>query len=335
VSRCGCAGACTCVFDAGRGVILSGTGSQADPIRVSKSGGQAYIQGAATDSIAATVTGTGTVADPFVVAMTRWATANPTPTYFLFEVPGSYVFDKPIFGTLFEIYAVGGGGGGGGASIGTFANQAAADANARRGLGGAPGGFVRHTLIKAPFPASIPVTVGSGGVGGTGGTGAAGAAGTASIVGDASYGKVVAPGGAGGLSVIQGAVAAASPIPGAGGAGGAYRFTPGSLSNGLVGGNAPGTPLAGGSLGAGSSTTVPKDGGGGADPAPVLQIRGSGGGGGGGAYPPTPSLRGGYGGPGGPGAGGGGGAPGAGGIGSANGSAGGYGGDGVVAIVIQ
>jgi hypothetical protein len=231
--RCGCAGTCGCVFKAGRGARLSGGGSKTDPLLVEIRNGGAFIRGSSTPTVQVVVTGTGTAADPYLVSMNRYAGVAVVPA-FVFTTPGSYVFEKPSFGTMALVHLAGGGGGGGAGTPGNPEVQ-------RYGIGGAGGTILDVEFLLADLPAEVPLVVGAGGGGGTGGSD--GGNGTTSY-----FNGMSAAFGAGGLSTLQG-FTGPDPRPastvGGGGAGGLRRM--GLPIAGIDGGSGyPGQPPSGG-----------------------------------------------------------------------------------------
>lgn len=346
--RCGCAGNCTCLFQAGRGVRLSGAGTELKPVLVEIHEGQPFVQGAATDTVAVTVTGSGTPDDPYIVSMVRYA-GTAEPLVFAFTTPGSYVFVKPSFGTLAKVSVLGAGGGGAGAISTYVADSINLSTFGSVAMGGLAGQRLSIEYLLADLPAEVPVVVGVGGGGGPGGyifttpSPAAGGSGGAS-----SFGSAVAPGGAGGQVIKSPFTSPVLPlrqdadgpppnsVAGDGGIGG----VPGYLWTTVAGGNG-GAPLGqpalggtGGGLAAGTHGVA------GGNNAGRLAPWGTGGGGGRGMLvqaPATPlESGGGIGGAGGVGAGGGGGGvmyvpvgP------SPAGPPGGAGGAGAVLVLIQ
>jgi hypothetical protein len=261
----------------------------------------------------------------------------------IYDVAGSYTWNKPAGARTIELIIVAGGGGGG------SGRRGAAGTTRGGGGGGAGGCWLHVTLPASQFGATVPVTVGAGGAGGAAVTtddtnGNAGLAG-----GDSAFGSIIADNtsGAGGGGTTSGGAAGSSNSNGtvqgrAGGSGGA----------GAAGGGAPttGTGVGSGSGGAGISSAnavfagatgsawrmvedggdggaAGASGGGNGGDGPSIFLAGGGGGGGGSGL----GVPGGAGGKGGkPGGGGGGGAA------SENGQpsgAGGNGGDGAVYVI--
>lgn len=71
MARCNCAGnTCSCLIEAGTGVVVTGNGTAADPYRVSVGGVdiEGRVQVDSTSSITMSRLGSGTVSDPYVIS---------------------------------------------------------------------------------------------------------------------------------------------------------------------------------------------------------------------------------------------------------------------------
>lgn len=336
MTRCGCAGSCSCSFEGGHGIRLFGSGSLLDPITVERTNAAASLRGVTTESVAIeVVSGNGTADNPYVLSATRYVAENPQPASFTFIVPGIYTLDRPLFGTVVTAHVVGAGGGGG----------AGGNAPAPTypfmlyGMGGAAGQDLEASAKISDTASVWQIAVGYGGTGAVGRNAmpppAQAPAGGYSELNLGTNQRYVAKGGSGGVTAVTGSfpylgTAGSDPNPtqGAGGRGGAF-YASASPAYWMGNNGSDGYSRLRGATG-GVPGTVAGDG----SPGTLLRPRGGGGAGGKGY---STALGGAWGLPGGNGSrgggGGGGGAP-------SNtagtfGGNGGRGGHGVVTLVIQ
>lgn len=161
--RCGCVGQeCNCAIVPGRGVELFGTGDQTNPLVVTQSA-SAYVRASSTDSTTVTVTGYGTVAEPYLVGMdfVTGSGSKPLATS-TFTTPGLHVWTRPVNCTFIEVTAIGGGAGGsaGLAPVGGVTYGFG-------GLGGQGGGYTSKVVVLRDGLTELDVAVGYGGSAGT------------------------------------------------------------------------------------------------------------------------------------------------------------------------
>lgn len=334
--RCGCASEdCSCTVVGGNGITVTGSGTKTDPYTVTSNIALNLVV-ADTGSVDMTLTGSGTVADPTTISAIATGTI-PSVSVQTFTTIG--IWTRPTGKSIARVLCIGAGGGGGSGANG------ATGTNKPGGGGGGGGGASINDFYITDLPATVPITIGTGGAGAVAqsGTvpGSAGANGTATTFG--TY--LSADGGQGG-SVGGGGASGGNSLGGNGGGG--------TFTGGTGGTAVPGpTPMAitpavyglaasGGGAGQGPNTTntsaAPTNGGqnntfflgggnagGGTGFSYTTPYHGGTGGGGGGGYPSFPSAQ-----NGGNGVRGGGG--GGGGAGSTSSGAGGTGGAGFVAV---
>src|SRR5687768_11460084 len=105
--RCGCVGdECNCRITPGRGVGLSGDGSQSNPLEVSQSAA-AYLRAASTDDTVVGLQGTGSIADPYLLSMDFVGeTTSPPLSIRTFRAPGTYQWFRPTGCDLIEVTCI-------------------------------------------------------------------------------------------------------------------------------------------------------------------------------------------------------------------------------------
>lgn len=166
--RCGCVGRdCTCAIRAGRGVTLTGEGSQAVPLEVTQFA-PAYLRAASTDETSVTLTGDGSPATPYILGMTFTGVADSKPLSITdYTTPGTSTWTRPNGCTLVEVTVIGGGAGG---SAGFNPAPTVGFGN----YGGQGGGWTKKVVALPVGVTECTVTVGSGGAGGSGSAGTPG-----------------------------------------------------------------------------------------------------------------------------------------------------------------
>lgn len=185
-----------------------------------------------------------------------WAQLEPLAgqNVAIYNVPGSYTWQKPNYGNTVHFLIVGsGGGGGGGASVTSSGTPAGG------GGGGSGAGYVDFTCLFTDVPSSLNVVVGAGGSGGAGGpsaggSGSAGSNGNDTTVSGTGLFLQAGPGAGGGGGSSAGGGSGpggwtSSDFPAGGGGTGGYN-SPGSFGNYGY----PRTQGGGGGGGAGGAT---------------------------------------------------------------------------------
>jgi hypothetical protein len=154
--RCGCVdNVCTCGIVGGRGVFLSGTGNENNPLLID-SESVAYFQRQAGSGAEVSVSGSGVPEDPYLVAADlSYVGSHPVTTEYI--VPGVYTWTKPVGVELVKVTTIGGGAGG---MAGEYA------AFGLGGIGGAGGGWTSRIVRLDPTVTHALVEVGAGGNGG-------------------------------------------------------------------------------------------------------------------------------------------------------------------------
>jgi hypothetical protein len=154
--RCGCVdNVCTCGIVGGRGVFLSGTGNENNPLLID-SESVAYFQRQAGSGAEVSVSGSGVPEDPYLVAADlSYVGSHPVTTEYI--VPGVYTWTKPVGVELVKVTTIGGGAGG---MAGEYA------AAGLGGIGGAGGGWTSRIVRLDPTVTHALVEVGTGGNGG-------------------------------------------------------------------------------------------------------------------------------------------------------------------------
>lgn len=161
--RCGCVGKeCNCAIVPGRGVSLSGAGSQSVPLEVTQNA-PSFLRAASTDHTDVTLSGTGVATDPFLLGMAFTGTPESKPlSITTFSLGGTYIWTRPAGCTLVEVTCIGAGAGGAAGS-----NPTAGSAWGYGGLGGQGGGWTKKLLALPVEVTTLTCSVGYGGSPGT------------------------------------------------------------------------------------------------------------------------------------------------------------------------
>jgi hypothetical protein len=312
--RCGCVDTnCGCTLVEGGGIGIFGSGSMNNPYIVNRKTSTANVRAAVIDSptLDLSLTGSGTEGDPFVLSANATSVKTIATTIYMASGDGedtaTYDWTKPAGAQVVRVTLFAGGGGG--TAGAAYSVNGSGNPRTSRGWPGFGGSRTDVTYLASDLPATVPVTVGKGGL-------------PVPLDGN----------GSGEASTFGGGVSGINPVIATGGVSGFWAaswfvFARPFPSPGNVAQNFVGTHYTGEFANPSSGTQFGNPGQPGGSCPTALRQGGAGGGGGNYAM----SGKGGNGGKGGfPGGGGGGGGGGAGP--GATGGSGGAGGDGVVII---
>jgi hypothetical protein len=161
--RCGCVGKeCNCAIVPGRGVALSGEGSQTVPLEVTQNA-PAYLRSASSNTTNVALSGSGVSTDPYLLGMDFTGTPESKPLSITnYYLAGTYVWTRPVGCTMIEVTCIGAGAGGSAGSAPTGGLTFGVG-----GLGGQGGGWTERLVVLPGYVTDCLVEVGYGGSPGT------------------------------------------------------------------------------------------------------------------------------------------------------------------------
>jgi hypothetical protein len=167
--RCGCVDTnCGCTLVEGGGIGIFGSGSMNNPYIVNRKTSTANVRAAVIDSptLDLSLTGSGTEGDPFVLSANATSVKTIATTIYMASGDGedtaTYDWTKPAGAQVVRVTLFAGGGGG--TAGAAYSVNGSGNPRTSRGWPGFGGSRTDVTYLASDLPATVPVTVGKGGL---------------------------------------------------------------------------------------------------------------------------------------------------------------------------